>query len=81
MREGRDEIELDDELVDSLAEDPPPRWPVSMELCAEVLAPSWDALCAGEFRLVVGENLGSPQAGSSIARFAHLMPELDDEHH
>ncbi|WP_027932691.1 lantibiotic dehydratase [Amycolatopsis thermoflava] len=79
VREGRDEIELDDELVDSLAEDPPPRRPVSMELCAEVLAPSWDALCAGEFRLVVGENLGSPHAGSTIARFAHLMPELDDE--
>ncbi|GHE97315.1 lantibiotic dehydratase [Amycolatopsis deserti] len=79
VREGRDEIELDDPLIDLLAEDPPSRRPVSMELCAEVLAPSWDALCAGEFRLVIGENLGSPQAGSTVARFAHLMPELDAE--
>ncbi|NIH85784.1 lantibiotic dehydratase [Amycolatopsis granulosa] len=79
VRAGRDEIELDDELIDRLAEDPPARRPVSMELCAEVLAPHWEALCAGDFRLVVGENLGSPQAGSTSARFAHLMPEVDAE--
>ncbi|MDQ0377630.1 lantibiotic dehydratase [Amycolatopsis thermophila] len=77
VRDGRDEIEIDDELVGRLAADPPERRPVSMELCAEVLAPSWEALCAGEFRLVIGENLGSPHAGSTIARFAHLVPELD----
>jgi len=78
-RSGDDEIELDDDVVDRLAQDSPGRLPASMELCAEVLAPSWDALCAGEFRLVVGANLGSPMAGSTIARFAHLMPEHDGE--
>ncbi|GAB3583379.1 lantibiotic dehydratase [Amycolatopsis endophytica] len=78
-RSGRTEVELDDETVDVLAPEPPERRPVSMELCAEIHASSWEALCTGEFRLVVGENLGSPQAGSTIARFAHLMPELGTE--
>ncbi len=50
-----------------------------MELCVEVVAGSWDDLSAGRFRLVVGENLGSALAGSTVARFAHLMPELDEE--
>jgi thiopeptide-type bacteriocin biosynthesis protein len=78
LLDGRPEIELDDVALDRLA----PRsaaLPPSMELCAEIVARNWDELVAGEFRLVVGENLGSAQAGSTIARLAHLLPELADE--
>lgn len=77
LLDGRDEIELDDAALDRLpgSDAPPP----SMELCVEVVASTWDELVAGDFRLVVGANLGSAQAGSTIARLAHLLPELDDE--
>ncbi|MFC5231394.1 lantibiotic dehydratase [Pseudonocardia zijingensis] len=77
VRDRHAEVVLDDRLVDRLARDEPP--PPSMELCAEVLADGWDALCAGEFRLVVGQSLGSALAGTTAARFAHVLPELDAE--
>jgi thiopeptide-type bacteriocin biosynthesis protein len=76
-RERRTEIVLDDALVERLAVDEPA--PPSMELCVEVLADGWERLCAGEFRLVVGQSLGSALAGTTVARFAHLLPELDAE--
>ncbi|GAA5111125.1 lantibiotic dehydratase [Pseudonocardia adelaidensis] len=77
VRERRPEIEVDDALVERLARDEPT--PPSMELCVEVLADGWDELCAGDFRLVVGQSLGSALAGTTVARFAHLLPELDAE--
>ncbi|MHA6616995.1 lantibiotic dehydratase [Pseudonocardia sp. DLS-67] len=77
VRERRTEIVLDDALVERLARDEPA--PPSMELCAEVLADGWDELCAGDFRLVVGQSLGSALAGTTVARFAPLLPELDAE--
>ena len=77
VRERRAEIVLDDALVDRLAGDEPA--PPSMELCVEVLADGWEQLCAGDFRLVVGQSLGSALAGTTVARFAHLLPELDAE--
>jgi thiopeptide-type bacteriocin biosynthesis protein len=79
LLDGRDEIELDDAALDRLPDPGPGFVPPSMELCVEVVASSWDDLVAGRFRLVVGENLGSAQAGSTIARLSHLLPELDDE--
>jgi thiopeptide-type bacteriocin biosynthesis protein len=77
--DGRAEIVLDDVVLDRLPDAGSNPGPPSMELCVEVVARSWDELVAGDFRLVVGENLGSAQAGSTIARLAHLLPELDDE--
>ena len=73
------EIELDDQVLDRFPGAAPSTVPPSMELCVEVVAGSWDDLSAGRFQLVVGENLGSALAGTTVARFAHLMPELDEE--
>lgn len=49
------------------------RMPASLELGAEVAAASWEALLAGEFRLVLGANPGSPRAGATFGRFAPLL--------
>ncbi len=78
VRDRRTEIVLDDALVERLA-GPARASAPSMELCVEVLAGGWEELCAGEFRLVVGQSLGSALAGTTVARFAHLLPELDAE--
>ncbi|MGI5126759.1 lantibiotic dehydratase [Pseudonocardia sp. CA-107938] len=79
LLDGRGEIDLDDAALARLPDPVPAGGPPSMELCVEILATSWDDLVAGRFQLVVGENLGSAQAGSTIARLSHLLPELDDE--
>lgn len=51
----------------------PRRVPASLELGAELVAGSWEALCAGEFSLVLGANPGSPRAGATFGRFAPLL--------
>ncbi|MFE5485447.1 lantibiotic dehydratase [Streptomyces sp. NPDC056527] len=52
---------------------PSRRVPASLELGAEIVADSWDELCAGEFRLVLGANPGSPRAGATFGRFAPVL--------
>ncbi|MEU9603240.1 lantibiotic dehydratase [Streptomyces sp. NPDC048057] len=49
------------------------RTPASLEQGAEIVADSWEALCAGEFRLVLGANPGSPRAGATFSRFAPVL--------
>ncbi|WP_414167746.1 lantibiotic dehydratase [Streptoverticillium reticulum] len=67
------EAVLDEAALRSLApQDPRPR-PASLEVGAEVVADSWDALCAGDFRLVLGANPGSPLAGATFSRFAPVL--------
>ncbi|GHF39601.1 lantibiotic dehydratase [Streptomyces morookaense] len=69
------EVVLDDAVLRSLAPpDPRPR-PASLEVGAEVVADSWEALCAGDFRLVLGANPGSPLAGATFSRFAPVLGE------
>ncbi|MFJ9885514.1 lantibiotic dehydratase [Streptomyces sp. NPDC091287] len=52
---------------------PPRRVPGSLELGVEIVAEGWDELCAGEFRLVLGANPGSPRAGATFSRFAPAL--------
>jgi class I lanthipeptide synthase len=66
-RDRRTEVVLDDATVGRLAGDHGRR-PGSMELCVELLGDDED------FQLVVGENLGSAMAGTTLGRFAHLFP-------
>ncbi|MFJ5927734.1 lantibiotic dehydratase [Kitasatospora sp. NPDC092948] len=69
------EVRLDERALNDLAGPTERRLPRSLELGAELLADSWDALCAGDFRLVLGGNPGSPLAGATFGRFAHLLGE------
>ncbi|NEW77728.1 lantibiotic dehydratase [Streptomyces rhizosphaericus] len=73
MRRGTQEIVLDDPTVLRLSPDRPPRTPRSADIGVEVVAASWEALCAGEFRLVLGLGVTSPIAASAFGRF---MPAL-----
>ncbi|MEV2274871.1 lantibiotic dehydratase [Nocardiopsis sp. NPDC049922] len=70
----RREVVLDESSLAELsrpAAQPP--WPVEVELCAQLLAPSPDALISGDFLLVVASAFGSPSIGAMTSRFAHLF--------
>ncbi|MGW9117055.1 lantibiotic dehydratase [Streptomyces sp. NPDC055663] len=69
------EVRLDEEDLRALAPSAPRRPPASLELGVELLADSWEALCAGDFRLLLGMNPGSPMAGTTFGRFAHVLGE------
>jgi thiopeptide-type bacteriocin biosynthesis protein len=75
LRDGTLEVELDRALLDALAtwEPDPSSLPPSLELSAFVLARSPEAVDRGEFRLMVGPNLGAVAAGRGIGRFADLL--------
>ncbi|MGA5418464.1 lantibiotic dehydratase [Streptomyces pseudogriseolus] len=77
LREGRRTVRLTDDLVERLQTcSPDTRFPRSMDLSVFVLAASAAAIDAGDFRLVVGPNLGAAAAGRNAARFAlALGPE------
>lgn len=75
LRDGRDEVELDEPLLEALS-----LWrptvadvPASLELSAFVAAASPAAIDRGDFRLVVGPNLGAQAAGRGLGRFADLL--------
>ncbi|MGW3074961.1 lantibiotic dehydratase [Kitasatospora sp. NPDC001132] len=73
------EVRLDEGALGDLAGPVSRRRPGSLELGAELLADSWESLCAGDFRLVLGGNPGSPLAGATFGRFAHLLGERADD--
>jgi thiopeptide-type bacteriocin biosynthesis protein len=77
LRDRRHVVDLDDELLGRLETwaPSPADAPVSLELSLFVAAASRDAIDAGDFRVVVGPNLGARAAGRSIGRFADLLPE------
>lgn len=74
-RRGSGEVALDEEAVRAL--EPAERGPAppSMEVGAELVTPDWDALCGGDFHLVLSPHAVSPLAGAVFSRFA---PVLDD---
>ncbi|WP_158887460.1 lantibiotic dehydratase [Amycolatopsis anabasis] len=79
LKQGGDEILLSDADLERLSAAPEEaRYPVSAELCTEVVAESWQDLCAGDFRLIVAEYFASPSAGATVSRFAHLFPAEQD---
>jgi thiopeptide-type bacteriocin biosynthesis protein len=76
IREGRLAVELDEpkvrrlQLRNEMAQD---RLPTSLDLNVFVLARSASAVDAGQFRLLIGPNLGANAAGRNLGRFAHLL--------
>jgi thiopeptide-type bacteriocin biosynthesis protein len=75
IAERRVAVELDETTLNHLA-----LWdaahdalPLSLDLSVFVLAASASAIDAGDFRLVLGPNLGARQAGRYLGRFADLL--------
>jgi thiopeptide-type bacteriocin biosynthesis protein len=68
-------IDLDEELLGKLAmwSPGPDRVPTSLDLYALVAATSAAAVDAGDFKLVVGPNVGATAAGRNLGRFAHML--------
>lgn len=75
LRDGTLVVTLDADAVDRLETWPPSPAgaPPSLEVNAFVAASSVAALDAGDFRLVVGPNVGGSSAGKSLGRFADLL--------
>jgi thiopeptide-type bacteriocin biosynthesis protein len=75
IRDGCTEVVLDPPLQERLGgSDPDPgSLPPSLELSVFVAARNRAALDRGEYRLVVGPNLGASAAGRSLGRFADLL--------
>ncbi|WP_260634838.1 lantibiotic dehydratase [Streptomyces angustmyceticus] len=76
--DGVAEVVLDDAAVRALEEvrgaGPDTRTPpASLELGAELVAHSPEALWAGDFHLVLGTNPGSPLAGATFSRFVPAL--------
>jgi lantibiotic biosynthesis protein len=75
IREGRLVVELDERTLDRLETS---YWeakalPASLDLNVFVLGVSPAAIDAGDFQLLVGPNLGAPEAGRNLGRFAYLL--------
>jgi thiopeptide-type bacteriocin biosynthesis protein len=76
-RERRRWVELDERLLERLhpAELGAENAPASLDLQVVVAAASPAALDAGDFRLLIGSNVGSLAAGRTLGRFADVLPE------
>lgn len=76
IRQGSLAVELTEatirrlELRSEMVQD---RLPASLDLNVFVLARSSSAVDAGEFRLLIGPNVGANNAGQNLGRFAHLL--------
>jgi thiopeptide-type bacteriocin biosynthesis protein len=74
LRDRQTVVELDSETLKCL-ETPRPSVdaPASLDLYVSVAAASAQALDRGEFKVVLGPNLGSTAAGRSLGRFADMI--------
>ncbi|QIK05360.1 lantibiotic dehydratase [Streptomyces sp. ID38640] len=72
-RRGAREVVLDEETVRALEPAGHGPAPLSMEVGAELLAPGWEALCDGDFHLVLAPQAVSPLAGAMFSRFAPVL--------
>jgi thiopeptide-type bacteriocin biosynthesis protein len=80
LRDRRLVVELDEDTLASLETwtPSPDTAPTSLDVSAFVAAPSAAAVDAGEFRIIVGPNLGAPAAGRNLGRLADLLgPEAE----
>lgn len=75
IRERTPVIELDQQTISALDRGPlaAPHLPSSLDMSLFVLAVSPAAIDAGDFRVVVGPNLGAAAAGRGLGRFADLL--------
>ncbi|GIF64124.1 lantibiotic dehydratase [Asanoa ishikariensis] len=74
-RQRNREVVLTEDDVATLADDTWGAAPASLELYGRLMAPTADALSAGDFRLVVAPDLGTHPVGTAFARFTHLFPD------
>ncbi|MEU8781033.1 lantibiotic dehydratase [Streptomyces sp. NPDC048637] len=72
-RRGAREVVLDEETVRALEPAERGPAPLSMEVGAELVAPGWEALCDGDFHLVLAPQAVSPLAGAMFSRFAPVF--------
>ncbi|MFI9380017.1 lantibiotic dehydratase [Kutzneria sp. NPDC052558] len=75
IRDGALEVELDEATLAKLEtwKPSPASAPSSLDLSVFVTAPSRTAIDDGDFRLVVGPNVGASVAGRTLGRFADLL--------
>ena len=75
VRDGALEIELDEAAIAELETWPvaPENAPTSVDVAVFVTARSREAIDDGDFRLVVGPNVGASAAGRTLGRFADLL--------
>jgi thiopeptide-type bacteriocin biosynthesis protein len=75
IRDGYGEVTLDQDLIEQLSTwtPDPQRLAPSLELSVFVAAPCRAAVDRGDYRLVVGPNLGAAAAGRGLGRFADLL--------
>jgi thiopeptide-type bacteriocin biosynthesis protein len=68
-------VELSEDILASLETwtPSPDTAPTSLDISVFVAAPSAAAMDAGEFRVIVGPNLGASAAGRNLGRFADLL--------
>ncbi|MFK4085807.1 lantibiotic dehydratase [Kribbella sp. NPDC020789] len=74
LRDGRTAVELDDATLGKLTVGSR-QAPDSLDLSVFVVASSATALDAGDFRLLVGPNIGGGAAARVLGRFADLVGE------
>ena len=77
IRNGFSEVNLDQNLIEKLTirEDWQHETPDSMEIYAEIIAPSKDAINQGQYDIVVNPSAGSFQEGLTLGRFADILDE------
>jgi lantibiotic biosynthesis protein len=88
LRASQTSIELSDDAIRVLSADRMARsesWPTSIDFNVFVLAKSPQSIDAGEFKLLVGPNVGAMKAGRHFARFGDMLPTaakglLEDSH-
>lgn len=75
LRDRRLVVELDEDVLARLetGSPSPDTAPTSLDISVFVAAPSAAAMDAGEFRVIVGPNLGASAAGRNLGRFADLL--------
>ena len=75
IREGQTVVELDEALMDRLRTHTlsDKHLPASIDLNLFILAKSRAAIDSGDFQLMVGPNVGTTGAGSTLGRFAALL--------
>ena len=74
LRERMLAVELDERALKRLETwEPPVTVPYSLDLFVSIAATSPQALDAGEFRVVLGPNVGAMAAGRTLGRFTDLL--------
>ncbi|MFA6583913.1 MAG: lantibiotic dehydratase family protein [Elusimicrobiaceae bacterium] len=75
LRDKRTVVELTDSTIDQLKTYTPDikTAPVSLDVCVLVAAKTKQDIDAGNFKIVIGPNVGAGSAGKMLGRFAYLM--------